>query len=178
MVYYNANLQFSPDFTVLRKSTSNRYVKQCTSMQIQSEANQFEVKCILASVWLCLKTNIDHFIWQLIKATHSFDIPISRLFDKILNIFKVWNSLKLCDSTYLIEIYSILYTMMQMEQIFEYDAKYHCAKCRQQWSQQNSKPNRPTLCTKCGMPAYPFYEHLKSFFHVPRFRSISKMLTK
>lgn len=127
------------------------------------------------SVWKQISTI---FIWQLIKATYSFDIAISRLFDKILNIFKVWNFLKLCASTYLIEIYSILYTMMQMEQIFEYNAKYHCAKCRQQWSQQNSKPNRPTLCTKCGMPAYPFYEHLKSFFHVPRFRSISKMLTK
>lgn len=127
------------------------------------------------SVW---KQTSNH-IWHLIKATYTFDIAIiSRLFDKILNIFKVWNSLKLCASTYLIEIYSILYTMMQMEQIFEYNAKYCCSKCRQQWSQQNSKPNRPTLCTKCGMPAYPFYEHLKSFFHVPRFRSISKMLTK
>lgn len=67
---------------------------------------------------------------------------------------------------------------MQMEQIFQYNAKYRCKKCEQQWFQQNNLRNKPTLCKKCGMPAYPSHENIISFFSVPRFRSISKLLTK
>lgn len=67
---------------------------------------------------------------------------------------------------------------MQMDQVFEYIAKYHCAKCRVQWFLKNRIRNRPSLCKLCGMPTYPNNETICSFFHVPRYRSISRLLTK
>lgn len=64
-----------------------------------------------------------------------------------------------------------------MEQVFEYVAKYHCAKCQHQWFLRNRIRNRPSLCESCGMPTYPNTEDICSFFHIPRYRSISRLLT-
>lgn len=72
----------------------------------------------------------------------------------------------------------MLTVKMQMERIFEYTARYCCRKCHKQWISKSSMRNRPTLCKVCGMPAYPIDENLCSFFHVPRYRSISHLLTK
>lgn len=67
---------------------------------------------------------------------------------------------------------------MQMEQIIEYVARYCCTKCHQQWCLTNTTRNRPALCKMCGMPAYPSSETIHAFFHVPRYRSISRLLSK
>lgn len=71
-----------------------------------------------------------------------------------------------------------LHLNMQMERIIQFNANYQCKKCKRQWSCTNQIRNRPALCARCGQPSYPIGERTQSYYHIPRYRSITQLLKK